>query len=335
MEEGEGMSTRIETGEHDRRMREAGEWLLRLHDKSLPDSQVSEWIKWCETDPGNLVAFERMQTLWLNLGASTPPILNARKRWFDWRGMLGPRRRILAALAATVVTVVAVVGLWTESPSLLDHAARQASSALSTTLLPDGSSLVLGARTLVSVKYGKDRRLEMREGEAFFQVAHDKERPFVVEAGPIEVLAVGTAFDIRRNEGRVSVAVADGRVEVSVLPDAHDSTPARKLILDAGQEFKWDAGSARTYVAKIDRGAAASWRSGRLEYVKEPLGVVMADVNRYASRRIEIADAAIADLEFTGTVSTGSVDDWLDALPQAFPLVLETQSDRVVIRPRP
>ena len=321
------LAKRVET---DRRLREAGEWLLVLEDKSVPDARVAEWIRWCEHDPENLAAFERAQSLWSDIGRATPPMLPSARRSF-FAMPVGFRVAAFASVAALAIAVASWIWLGagrSQAPIVGTPA------TVTATLLPDGSALEVGAQTLVGVDYGKERRLEMRDGEAYFNVAHDKTRPFVVEAGPLEVRAVGTAFDIRRNAERVSVSVIEGKVEIAVLTPAHAPAEARRIILAAGHEFRWESKSAQTRIAQIDPAAAAAWRAGRLEYVKESLKVVVADTNRYSPRPIELADAAARDLEFTGTVFTRSIDDWLDALPHAFPLEREDLPDRIVLKSR-
>ena len=79
---------------------------------------------------------------------------------------------------------------------------------------------------------------------------------------------------------------------------------------------------------------AASWRNGILKYEREPLSAVAADLNRYSPRKIVITDPAIAQLPFTGTVFSTSIDDALQALTDVFPIVLVKKPDSIELRKR-
>ena len=74
-----------------------------------------------------------------------------------------------------------------------------------------------------------------------------------------------------------------------------------------------------------------AWRDGRLEYYGEPLSSVVADVSRYSSQPIELVDPQLAQLTFTGTVFTESVDDWLNAIQATFPIRVVTTDDHRVL----
>ena len=74
-----------------------------------------------------------------------------------------------------------------------------------------------------------------------------------------------------------------------------------------------------------------AWRDGRLEYYGEPLSSVVADVSRYSNQPIELGDLQLAQLTFTGTVFTESVDDWLNAIQATFPIRAVTTDDHRVL----
>jgi len=190
--------------------------------------------------------------------------------------------------------------------------------------LPDGSSIHLAAKTSVAVDFtGSERRLRMSAGEAFFKVRPDKTRPFIVRAGPLNVTAVGTAFDVKADQGRFSVTVQEGVVTV-----APDKVPGRWVSdmawrVGPGYQFQYSEREGTAGLTSVDTSAVLAWREGRLEYVNAPLAQVVADVNRYAPNPIEITDAPVGQLTFTGTVFTDSIDGWLRGLPGALPVQVE------------
>lgn len=257
----------------------------------------------------------------------------------------GPR----AGLAAAAVLVLAVsVGLFsTVYPPAPDTGAtvhRTERAAHEVLDLPDGSVVTLGARSTASYRFTENaRRVVLESGEAFFEVAGDPARPFLVEVGGMTVRAVGTAFNIRRSPDMVVVSVTEGTVDVergeapnlpalvlqTLLPDPE---PVR---LPAGRQAVVSAVEREVVSVKPANPASArSWQSGRLEFVDEPLSVVIATVDRYAERDIVLTDRELGKVPLTGAVMHDHIEEWLLALPDVFPLHVEV-ADNDTIRVSP
>src|SRR5262249_29556686 len=99
-----------------------------------------------------------------------------------------------------------------------------------------------------------------------------------------------------------------------------------------GYQFIYSQTDATATLSSVDTSAVLAWRDGRLEYTRTPLAAVVADLNRYAPRSIEIVDPATARLTFTRTVFTDSVDDWLTALSGALPVrISRSEAGKVTI----
>jgi transmembrane sensor len=329
---------------------EASEWLVRLQQDDVTEADVAAWLRWCAADNANLEAFEGVQALYDELQALSPSENKSflkllgdsapgkTRDWFRrWRAWSADHTRPLYAglAAASVAVVVAVTGLLARSPLTEARDYRAEKGVQQALLLSDHSQVTLAsASELVSHFTPKARYVDLRQGEAYFQVQHDTTRPFVVRAGGMTVTAVGTKFNVRTSGTRTVVAVTEGAVDVSadvanptgnVLAGTEGSTtPVR---LQAGQQAARQSDQAGLMVVDVRTDAAIGWRQGRLEYVMEPLGSVVENVNRYASRRIVIADAPLASMLFTGTVFVDKVDDWAMTLPAAFPISTSVTAD--------
>jgi transmembrane sensor len=331
---------------------EAAEWLVRLQQDDVAEADVAAWLRWCAADNANLEAFEGVQALYDQLQALAP---SDRKSFLkfssdavpgntrDWLRRLRSwsaqyaRPLYAGAAAASVAVVITIVGLHARSPLAEAHDYRAEKGMQQAVLLSDHSQVTLAsASELVSHFTPKTRFVDLRQGEAYFQVQHDATRPFVVHAGGMTVTAVGTKFNVRTSGGRTVVAVTEGAVDVTadVVADGatgdsaadaeNNTTPVR---LKAGQQAARQADQAGLMVVDVRTDAAAGWRQGRLEYVMEPLGSVVENVNRYASRRIVIEDAPLASMLFTGTVFVDRVDDWAMTLPASFPISTSVAAD--------
>jgi transmembrane sensor len=179
------------------------------------------------------------------------------------------------------------------------------------------------------------RRVLLREGEAFFTVRVDKSRPFTVSAGPLTVTAIGTAFNVRRDADSVFVTVSEGTVDVRTQNNTAAAPLRSSTDLDvrarSGHQVRYQNGRVWSSVDRIDPAIASSFREGKLQYVDEPLRGVIASINRYAQRDIEIDDPALGELHFTGTVFQSHIDDWLAGLDAVFPVNVTKRGGKILI----
>jgi len=311
-----------------RRYREAADWLLQLNSDDIPEEIVAGWLQWCEVDPANLRAYERIQSDWrdvVSLRRQPHGSVSEREAsTVSVRRSTAASRWLLAAAIAAVI--VGGAALWGGRAFLTAPQRIVAQTNNRTAVLPDGSALIVQAQSAVDLNFSDaERRLDLREnGEAYFKVRHDASRPFVVRAGSLRVTAIGTAFDVRRSAERTQVTVEEGRVQVAL-------SDHRAFILNAGERFDSGGGSV---VSKVDSTQAPRWRQGQFGYDGAPLAQVLEDVNRYLPRAQIHASDALAALPYTGTVFVNSVDDWLQALAATYPIVVARLDDGTIeLRP--
>lgn len=311
----------------------AADWLTRLQDADLSLEDSLQWQRWIEADPRHARAFARLESIW-----SQP-----------W-SLMGTQRRKSsrkpAWLLAASVAVAVAAAAWTLQ-ALRPGSSRDAPIEIvrtmvgenRTVLLSDGSQVVLGGSTELGVTLSSGhRRMELIHGEAFFTVARDPARPFSVDAGTATVTALGTEFNVRRGDDRTIVAVVEGQVMVAPasLPrplawlrgESAQRHPARLI---AGQQATVSEAGLESTRHMEDPGTITAWRNGRLIFRDEPLRQAVEDVNRYAAKPIVIAEDAIGDLQISGTVLNGNVQDWLQTLESAFALRAREEPQRIVL----
>jgi transmembrane sensor len=178
--------------------------------------------------------------------------------------------------------------------------------------------------------------VQLEHGQAFFEVAHNAMRPFIVHVNGLTVTAVGTAFDVRMSPNSTMVTVSEGRVNVA--PGVNEGGDAaikpETVRAGAGQRVTFSTTAHRLSVASVDPKFAGAWRDGILQFVGEPLDDVVGEVNRYSARKIVVA-TAFQQTRFTGTVSPASVGDWLKALEQIYAVeVVDQGTNGIHIRSR-
>lgn len=246
----------------------------------------------------------------------------------QWRGDMAPgvadkpargRRRALSALLG--LAGVGTAGAW--AMQWWRHAVAQFELALATPkaqvlrqALPDGSRVVLDADSRAEVAFYADRReVRLARGSAFFDVARDAERPFVVATRLARITVLGTRFEVDSGDAHLSVAVESGRVEVR--PEAPGGG-AQAVVLTAGQGMRMDAGG-RANLEPAPQGGVAPWREGWLHLRGVPLGEAAQRLSRYTEAAIQV-DPRVAGLEVVARVHVADAAQWLGLLPQLLPV---------------
>lgn len=337
----------------------AADWVVRLQEGELPPETIDSWQRWLDTSADHRRAFEDVQALWGKIGAlsylpEAPTASELRadrytgaQRVRQWRRQTSAKpawpRWGLAAAASVLVTIGLAAAVWQLLGTVADpeHRYRTVTGQHQQVVLPDGSSIELGAATSVTVSYSDDERgIELLDGVAFFDVVKDPHRPFVVHAGGGSVTAVGTAFSVQRRNAEVTVVVSDGLVEVAKplpagVPPTADAARQPELVqLPAGQRVAFSSGKGLELPVVADVAAAIAWREGRLVFHDETLGKAVDDVNRYSRIPIELQGEAIAELRLTGYVVTSQIDGWLSGLESVLPVRVTRYDDRIVLSSR-
>ncbi len=310
----------------------AADWWLRLRDHEGSEETIEQWLAWTRADRRHMEAFERVTELGEKLGRVDT---FTQRQWIDEFAPPATTRRRWLPMAAAAAAVLALFGgylAWRSVNSPTTTASYASAVAQNRTIhLPDGSTVAMGGATALTTRFTRsERQIELDAGEAFFQVAHRAGQPFVVVVGNLRIRDVGTAFDIRRSGQRVTIAVTEGRVKISQASD-HGAQDVPALEAVAGERVSYDPAATAMSLSPVTAEQATAWRGNRLEFINEPLAVVVANVNRYSLHPVRIADGDLQALTFTGTVRTDAIDQWLAALPQVFPLRVSRDVQQVVL----
>ena len=168
----------------------------------------------------------------------------------------------------------------------------------------------------------------MKEGEAWFQVAKDRTRPFVVEIGDVRVRAVGTAFAVKRTAAGVDVQVTEGVVEIWRVGDEANihrvKAGTRALIAP-------DRAVAPIVAANEEIDNALAWRTGQLVFDGDSVAEAVAEFNRYNVRKIEVADAGLGEQKMVGRFRTNEPDAFARAVATLMKARAEMHSDRIIL----
>lgn len=246
------------------------------------------------------------------------------------------RRKTLGALlglAGVGSSTTLAWQLWREWMPRWQTAFATQAGHIGRLLLPDGSELTLGAESAVEVRLLATRReVTLLRGGAFFAVARDVTRPFVVQAASARVTVLGTRFavemDAQGDQTVTTVAVESGRVSVQ------GGTSTEALELDPGDTARVSglAGPERTQPRSAD--AVAPWRTGWLDFDQVPLAEAAAQLNRYRpGARVAVAPE-VGALPVLARVNIARSTQWLQGLAIVLPVNVDVAADgSVAIRP--
>ncbi|WP_447752127.1 FecR family protein [Sphingopyxis fribergensis] len=317
----------------------AAEWLVRREGDAWSDADRIAFDQWVDEETAHRIAVLRLETVWrkagrlrvsaLGNGDTAPPVPIVHE---DDQPVPAPRRRRWlwpAALAASLA--LASIPLYQSFNKAESYAT--AVGGFQRFPLADGSRVDLNTDSLLEVAYSNaERSLDLEQGEAFFKVAKNPARPFVVHAGAWRVTAVGTAFTVKRRGGDIDVVVTEGRVRIDP-PPAADGAAARAVFASAGQVATF--ADAAPVVRPLDAAAidmALSWRDGLLIFERRPLGEVAAEFNRYNRVRL-VVDPSATGVIVDGSFRANNVEGFLRLLKEGFDVdSVRDQSGELVLK---
>lgn len=337
----------MENQKTDKLLEEAARWSARLRAADFSESERAELQQWLQADTAHADAFAAAKLVADGVRELTrlDPRLSA---MVDEAYAMGtaagsnaarplPRLKSRWALGtgfAAVLAMLTLVGGRGTTQSQSPEPPTQIYAAGETVrqvLLEDGSQLSLDTGARVSVRLSAhERRLQLLAGRALFEVAHDRNRPFSVEANGVVTTALGTRFQVdRAQDHSVSVVLSEGSVEVD---QRLERGIERNTRLRPGQQIVADArGEADWIKQDVDTEVATSWSRGRLVFRATPLAQAVAEVNRYSPIRLVIADPALSELAVSGNFIPGDGRPIATAFAEVLPLRLVETGGEIVL----
>ncbi|MBB5712490.1 FecR family protein [Sphingomonas xinjiangensis] len=197
--------------------------------------------------------------------------------------------------------------------------------------LPDGSTLHLDTDSAVDIALTPRRRLvRLVRGQAFFEVAADRTRPFSVSAGDSVVTALGTRFNVRKDATGFVVVLVKGVVEVEM-----GGAKRSRLRLSPGEQYVQRGETGAVSTADVE--ASEAWQDGFVEFDNVPLSEALVEMNRYDQRHLIVRDPEVAAYRVSGRFRTGDPLRFGRAISQIYPvrLVRQANGNMEVVRARP
>lgn len=278
-----------------------------------------------------------MEAAWetsARLRASPPPILPARPTAADEiAALLFSRRRLLASGMAAAAVGVTATAAWRYLSDVELYRTRVGERRV--IVLADGSRVRLNTASTIEVAMKPGRRqVRLVKGEALFEVAHDRSRPFLVDAASARLRAVGTAFNVRIRENVVELTVTEGVVAVTQSTDPVRQTAAPRIAAGGGAVIRSGAVAPTRLDDQVLRQRTA-WQDGVIELDGQSLTEAVEEFNRYRTQPIIVGDARLANILVGGRFEVDEADQFLLALESSFPIrAIPSADGSVLLVPR-
>jgi len=331
----------------DRIESQARDWFLLQQERSLSADENALFRHWLGLDQQHQRSYQQLEDVWQGLGeielapqwASTPAAQQGFVSRFisDCRASIQKFLPIPVFASASVYAVMLFSLVWLSGVIPTAEKTQDFHSEVAQVkelTLNDGTLLTMGADSHIQVTMRSERRLvRLLKGQAFFDVAKDKSRPFYVDAENAGVMVVGTRFEVYKQFDKVKVSVEEGVVKVAPKVNSDFASAAVKT-LTAGQQLS-SASQVMGVIETIDAEAVSPWRDGRLVYRDAALADVVFDINRYRKMKIILGTESLKKMKVTTSLSVEQTDSVVSMLEQSLPVVAHQETpDRILILPK-
>lgn len=294
-------------------------------------NQEKEFQTWIEESIEHKKAFEKiekLQSLFSSLPKDTKSKISQEIHQ-NIKSRNSFRKFNFLKIAASVIFLICgtLFGLNEYQTFGIKHS-YQTNQEIKELFLPDGSKVVLDAKTKLDIKYYKDKRVvTLSDGKAFFEVSPNPNKPFIVNANLIKVEVLGTSFEVKNEKNKVIVDVINGKVKVE---QNKDDKFLQLAVLSAGNHISFDKLNGQYVLKDIDTSNIASWKSGVLFFQEYSLQKAIEEFKKYQDLRVLI-QKDIQKYSISGSFPSKDIDKFLFALSKIYPIKVDKTENTIYI----
>ncbi|MDY7534591.1 FecR family protein [Pseudomonas sp. Bout1] len=299
---------------------QAAEWMIRLHEGQLTEAQRQAFERWKQQGPLHAASAARMEGVvarMLALRGQKAPARAALSAAFARNGK-ARKNHLRALVLACTLALPATALLYSPYPQQWMADVHNGPGEWKTLRLADGSTLTLNGISAANLHFdSRQRRIELLQGEILVEVAHDGERPFVVQTAQGTLRALGTRFVVKR-EGDVTVlSMLESRVA------AKSANGRQTLEVDAGSQARVSADAVRLSGSIDPASVNEAWHRHQLVVDNRPLPEVLDEIARHRSGRLQFDRTALAKLKVSAVLPLDDTDRTLQMLAHTLPISLK------------
>lgn len=311
-----------------------------LSGEATPEEQ-QQAETWLAGDATRREEFEAMKKIWMYSGTPSPDF-DTDKAWEKVSRKIGAGKKIIPfyrrkpfqyGMAAALALLIALPFLL---PYINGNAVNDtirtyaATDAMKQDTLPDGSQVVLNSGTVLTTAAGfsnsNERRVKLK-GEAFFNVAHNAERPFIIETpNDVTIRVLGTSFNVLAdNDSLTEITVTTGRVRVR---HGNDS-----IVLVPGESGSYNKRTGLLLKNEAANLNSDSWKTNRLVFKDTELEKVVEVLNRFYRTNISFDNDSLRSVRYTGSFENESLDHVLDVIEVSLRIRAVRNNTQIRLKP--
>lgn len=306
--------------------------LLRFLTGEASQDEIQQVMQWLEQSDENQKLLDSYESVWAETGKLTPqPVaVDIPSAWHVMSNRVDKYEnqqtktisfksrflKISYSAAAVLILFIAVYQLWLKPTPELQFASN---TEIIKESLPDGSHITLNAKSKITYpeQFAKNERRVKLEGEAFFDVESNKEKPFIIEAGNAFIQVLGTKFNVKAYENsEIEVIVTEGLVKLFVVdPETLDSA---SILLEAGEKGRISTASGQPVYVSENIPDELAWMDYTLIFKDTDLKHAFDLLESYYAVQIEVSDKKIYNCRLSTTFSNNKIDDIIEVIVAIF-----------------
>lgn len=316
---------------------QASEWLVEL-EQTIPSETLDDPIlffsqidrqfeQWVNQGIEYRVAFLRLYPAWHRCDRLTAlPLVNVGfiEKTIEF---IRVKKFIITGLAASLLLSIVLVQQFIPKSQL--QIFETVVGGFQSVPLTDGSVLELNTNTRLTTEITEStRKVTLKKGEAYFNIAHDKERPFLVNVGDKRITVLGTKFSVKYEGEEVEVIVSEGRVRV----DSLDTTRPRTTFIEKNMAALASHDNLLVTKQELEQTQAdLGWRAGLLIFKQDSLANIVKEFNRYNHKKILIKNKSIAEIRIGGSFHAKNIDAFVRLLKDGLDIQAKHEKGIIII----
>ena len=307
------------------------QWIIQEAAGTLSEADQQALSRWRQASASNEACYQDYRLVWQSADAPSLDPPNTEEAWSRLSGQINKvrpvrqLRRWWVAAAVIMIALGASVWAWHLTWSNPIHQEIVAATSLQVETLSDGTQVFLRPGSSLQSTMTSDQRMITLQGEAFFQVTPDADRPFLVVADALQVKVLGTSFLVRHPDHPQGpeVAVAEGHVAVQHL------LQQESFELRAGDRVSWRNVNGDGIQETDISGNSWAWQSGILRFQSTPLSAVLDDLENTFGVTIHLQSAHLSDCRFTSRFEDAELHEILAAMSDVFACHIESPAEGI------
>lgn len=322
--------------------------ILNLLDKHFAgectDIETKTIHQWTNSKPENKSIFNEYEQLWL-ISESNKIDENIDDEWKNFESKVFVQSesetkiiplnsqkgsyKIFFRLAASITLIIAISAL-AYYFSGTKYQEVVATNTVIESILPDGSQVSLNANSKIQypATFEKNKRKIILDGEAFFDVSHDKTKPFIIEAGDVSIEVLGTSFYVKTNNenNKTEVVVKSGKVAVFETKNKES-----KVLLEAGQKTEFSTNETNHQIIENNDVNFLSWKTMNLSFDNIQLSKVIEDINKAYHSDLKIINPTVNNCLITVSFENQNLESVLKILENTLNIEIKKKNSSIEI----